>query len=101
MWGMYTGMEFARQKGVTHLIVESDSKLLIDMVTRRWNLNGITLILIWRIQELINMDWLVNHIHIQDSFDFITLETRPTDLQSTFFADISGISMPRTVHVFS
>ncbi|CAJ2642253.1 unnamed protein product [Trifolium pratense] len=113
MWGMYAGMELARRKGITHLIVESDSKLLIDMVTGRCNLNGATPIMIRRIQELINMnwqtqfqhtwregnrsaDWLANHSLMQDSFDFITLETPPIDLQNSLFADISGVSMPRT-----
>jgi hypothetical protein len=33
MWGMYIGMDLARRQGITHLQVESDSKVLVDMVT--------------------------------------------------------------------
>jgi ribonuclease HI len=63
MWGMYVGLELARRKGVTHLIVESDSKILIDMVTGRCKLNGATPILLRRIQELISMDWQTQFSH--------------------------------------
>jgi ribonuclease HI len=56
MWGMYMAMNLARRQGITQLIVESDSKLLIDMVTGRCNLNGAAPILIRRIQEQINFD---------------------------------------------
>jgi len=40
------------REGFTHLIVESDSKLLIDMVTWSCKLNGHTPILVRRIQDL-------------------------------------------------
>ncbi|KAK2418936.1 TMV resistance protein N [Trifolium repens] len=33
MWGMYIEMDLARRQGITHLQVESDSKVLVDMVT--------------------------------------------------------------------
>jgi hypothetical protein len=64
MWGMYVGLELARRKGVTHLIVESNSKILIDMVTGRCKLNGATPILLRRIQELISMDWQTQFSHM-------------------------------------
>ncbi|MCI61088.1 hypothetical protein A2U01_0082344, partial [Trifolium medium] len=31
MWGMYNGI--ARRQGITHLQVESDSNVLVDMTT--------------------------------------------------------------------
>ncbi|MCH84072.1 ribonuclease H, partial [Trifolium medium] len=40
MWGMYEGVKLARRRGVTHLLVESDSTLLTNMVTERCNLSG-------------------------------------------------------------
>jgi ribonuclease HI len=52
MWRMYTGM--ARRQGFTQLIVESDSKLLIDMVSRSCKLNGNTPILGRRIRDFTN-----------------------------------------------
>jgi hypothetical protein len=48
-----------------------------------------------------NADWLANHSLMHESFDFITLETSPIDLQSILCADISKASMPRTVRVIS
>ncbi|MCH80333.1 receptor-like kinase [Trifolium medium] len=53
--GMYIGLKFAERQGVTQLIiVESDSKVLIDVVKGSCNLNGATPILIRRIQYVIN-----------------------------------------------
>jgi hypothetical protein len=54
MWGMYVGMELAERQWVTRLIVESDSKVLIDIGIGNGNLNGATPILIRRIQDLIS-----------------------------------------------
>ncbi|RHN73779.1 putative ribonuclease H-like domain-containing protein [Medicago truncatula] len=33
MWVMYLGLELARGRGITHLQVVSDSKVLVDMIT--------------------------------------------------------------------
>ncbi|GAU35182.1 hypothetical protein TSUD_319920 [Trifolium subterraneum] len=118
MWGMYVGMNLARRQGVTRLILESDSKLLVDMVTWRCNLNGATPILIRRIKGLIDFDWqiqfkhtwregnrsadwLANHSLVHSSFDVISLETPPRELQSVLFDDIFGACMPRNVCLVS
>jgi ribonuclease HI len=34
MWEMYEGLKIVRHRGFSHLIVESDSKLLVDIVTK-------------------------------------------------------------------
>ncbi|CAJ2667736.1 unnamed protein product [Trifolium pratense] len=116
MWGMYTGMEMARRQGYTHLIVESDSKLLIDMVTGRCKLNGKTPILVNRIQDLSNLQWHVMFKHTwregnrcadwlasfslnQSSYDVRILEDPPRELQQILFDDVSGACMPRSVRV--
>ncbi|MCI18492.1 non-LTR retroelement reverse transcriptase [Trifolium medium] len=39
MWGMYIGMDLTRRQGITHLQVESDSKVLVHMVTGNCNAN--------------------------------------------------------------
>jgi len=51
-WGMYMGTQVANREGFTPLIVESDSKLLINIVTRSCKLNKHTPILVHRIQDL-------------------------------------------------
>jgi hypothetical protein len=75
----------ARRQGFTHLLVESDSKLLIDMVTESCKLNGNTHILVRRIRNFANLhrcvafkhtwregnrcaDWLANYSLSQSSF---------------------------------
>ncbi|GAU36844.1 hypothetical protein TSUD_213680 [Trifolium subterraneum] len=116
MWGMYTGMKMARRQGYTHLIVESDSKLLIDMVTGRCKLNGNSPILVKRIQDLSNLqwhvifqhtwregnrcaDWLASFSLNQSSYDVRILENPPRELQHLLFDDITGACMPRSVRV--
>jgi len=55
MWGMYIGVDMARRQGITHLQVESDSKVLVNMVTGKCNINGNVPTLIRRIRDLKNM----------------------------------------------
>ncbi|CAJ2634326.1 unnamed protein product [Trifolium pratense] len=112
MWGMYEGLKIARRQGFSHIIVESDSKLLVDMVTNNCQINGATPVLIRRIRDLINLswhvqvnhtlregnrcaDWLASYSLTNDSFFPIVLEAPPRELQSISFDDISGACMPR------
>ncbi|WJX23886.1 hypothetical protein P8452_13068 [Trifolium repens] len=118
MWGMYLGMDLAWRQGITHLHVESDSKVLVDMVTNRVKLDGRTPTLVLRIKHLLALswqvilshtwregnrsaDWLANFSYSLDSFDIHVLETPPRELQSMLFDDISGACMPRNVRVTS
>jgi ribonuclease HI len=63
MWGMYEGLRIARRQGFSQLIVESDSKLLVDMVTRNCKINGAIPVLIRRIRDLIKLpdEVQINH----------------------------------------
>ena len=54
MWGMYLGLELAWRDDISQLCVESDSKLLIDMIKNNCKMNGTTPVLIWRIQNILN-----------------------------------------------
>jgi len=118
MWGMYIGMDMARRQGITHLQVESDSKILVDMVTGKCNINGNVPTLIRRIRDLKNMSWQVqiNHIWREgnrsadwlanfslslDSFDLHVIETPPRELRCLLFDDISGACMPRNVRLIA
>jgi ribonuclease HI len=53
MWGMHIGMNLARRQWITHLQVESDSKVLVDMVIENCNANINILTLIRRICDRI------------------------------------------------
>ncbi|GAU49151.1 hypothetical protein TSUD_87340 [Trifolium subterraneum] len=59
MWGMYLGMSLAWRRGITHLHVESDSEVLIDMLTERIKLNGSTPTLVILIRNLLALSWQV------------------------------------------
>jgi len=50
-------MSIARRHEISHLMVESDFKVLVDMVTNKCKLNRATPILICRIWELVNLFW--------------------------------------------
>lgn len=63
MWDMYEGLKIARRQGFLQLIVESDSKLLVDMVTGNYKLSGATPILIHRLCDLIDLPWNVHINH--------------------------------------
>jgi len=48
---MHLGLELAQRRGITHLQVESDSKVLVDMITGNCNINGSVPTLIRRIKQ--------------------------------------------------
>jgi len=115
---MYIGMDMARRQGITRLQVESDSNILVDMVTGKCNINGNVPTLIRRIRDLKNMSWQVqiNHIWREgnrsvdwlanfslslDSFDLHVIETPPRKLQYLLFDDISGACMARNVRLIA
>jgi ribonuclease HI len=62
MWGMYLGLELAWRDVISQLCVESDSKLLIDMVTNNC-MNGTTSVLIQFIQNILNRNWRIQVHH--------------------------------------
>jgi len=53
MWGLYLGLDMTWREGISHLIVESDSKVLIDMVTNNCKINGTIPSLVQRIQQIL------------------------------------------------
>ncbi|RHN70125.1 putative ribonuclease H-like domain-containing protein [Medicago truncatula] len=59
MWVMYLGLELVRRRGITHLQVVSDSKVLVDMITGNCNINGSAPTLVRRIREFKDMNWHV------------------------------------------
>jgi hypothetical protein len=60
---MYIGMDLARRQGVALLHVDSDSMVLVDMVTRNCNINRNIPTLIKRIRDLKNMNFQVEINH--------------------------------------
>ena len=63
MWGMYLGLEVSWRDGISQLCVESESKLLIDMITNNCKMNGTTPVLIRRIQNILNRNWWIQVHH--------------------------------------
>ncbi|KAK2430165.1 hypothetical protein QL285_028533 [Trifolium repens] len=117
MWGMYIGMNLPRRREITHLQVEEDSKVLVDMATRNYNASTNILIMIRRICDLKNMswqfqinyiwcegnrsaDWLVNVSFNLNYFDLHIMETF-LESSKSFFNDISNAYMPRNIRLVS
>jgi len=63
MWGMYEGLKITIRQGFLQLTVESDSKLLVDMVKGKCKLSGATPVLICRFRDLIDLPWQVHINH--------------------------------------
>jgi ribonuclease HI len=116
MWGLYLGLDMAWREGISHLIVESDSKVLIDMVTNNCKINGTIPSLVQRIQEILRRewhtqvihtwregnrcaDWLANFSLSLNSWNLVALESPPNELQNLMFDDISGACMPRNMRL--
>ena len=57
MWGMYLGLKMAWQEHILQLIVGSETKILIDMVTENCKFSGSVPILVQHIRKLLALDW--------------------------------------------
>jgi len=53
----------AWSEGLSHVIVKSDSKVLIDMVNNNCKINGTIPSQVRRIQEILQRDWHTQVIH--------------------------------------
>jgi ribonuclease HI len=118
MWGLYLGLDMAWREHYSHLIVESDSKILIDMISDNFKFNGNIPVLVHRIRKLLKMswnvqlnhtwregnrsaDWLANLSISTDHFNFLVLESPPCEVKRILFDDLSGACMPRNVRLAS
>jgi ribonuclease HI len=63
LWGMYLGLDMAWKERIPQLIVESDSKILIDIVTNNYKFSGVVPTLVQRIRNLLALDWRVQFRH--------------------------------------
>lgn len=57
--GVYMGLYMAWREDITHLIVESDSKVFVDVITDNRKFSGTILTLVQRIQKFLNFSWTV------------------------------------------
>ncbi|MCI32919.1 ribonuclease H protein [Trifolium medium] len=107
MWGLYLGLDMAWRDHISCLIVESDSKLLIDMIMGNCNIGGVTptlvrrirnlLALDWQVQvrhtwweENISADWLANYSISMSPFSCSIVESPPSELRSLLFDNLFG-----------
>jgi len=61
MWGMCLGLDVTWRLNNTHLVVESDSNILIDMITENCNFSGTTPTLVRRIRKLLSWTIKISH----------------------------------------
>jgi len=116
MWGLYLGLDMAWSEGLSHVIVESDSKVLIDMVANNCKISGTIPSMIRRIQEILQRywhtqvihtwregnrcaDWLANFSLSLDSWNLVVLESPASELQRLIYDDIFGACIPRNLRI--
>nr|ABD32321.2 Ribonuclease H [Medicago truncatula] len=109
MWGLYLGLDMAWREHYSHLIVESDSKILIDMISDNFKFNGNIPVLVYRIRKLLktswnvqlnhtwregnrSADWLANLSISTYHFNFIVLESPPCEVKESFLMIYSGLA---------
>jgi hypothetical protein len=63
MWDLYLRLDIVWRDGLSHLIVENDSKVLINMVTNKCSIKRNTPLPIHRIQEFTKKDWQIRFVH--------------------------------------
>jgi hypothetical protein len=102
MWGMYLGMKLAWRHDFHHLQVESNSKMLVDMIMRTVKFKGRPPTLVQRIQELLKLNWQMHFNHTWwegnrsadwpanfsfslNSFQIHVMETPPSGISSLLF----------------
>lgn len=63
MWDMWVGISLTRQRGITKLVVESDSKTLVDMLAYDGGDNSDHYLLVKRIKKLLSGTWDIQAMH--------------------------------------
>ena len=63
IWSLYLALDMAWRDHISYLIVESDSKLLIDMITGNYTIGGVIPTLVRRIHNLLALGWQVQVRH--------------------------------------
>jgi len=116
MWGLYLGLDMAWREHYSHIIVESVSKILIDMISGNFKLNENIPILVHRIRKMLKMswnvqlnhtwregnmsaDWLANLSISTYHFNLLVLESPPREVQRILFYNLFGACMPRNVRL--
>jgi hypothetical protein len=112
---MYLGLDLVWRVEIMHLHVESDSKVLTDMMTNKTNFKENIPILVRRIKQLLDWnwqvklshtwrernrsaDWLANFSYSLSSFNVRYIESSPRKLQSFLFYDIFRACFPKNIH---
>lgn len=62
IWGTYVSFDMAWMESNSHLVGESNSKILLYMVTNNYKFSGAILILVRHFQNILALDW---QLHVQ------------------------------------
>ena len=77
LWGMYLGLDMAWREHIPRLIVESNSKTLIDMVTGSCMFSGVIPTLVRCIRNLLTLDWHVSFVILGGMIIVVLIGWRP------------------------
>ena len=94
MWGVYEGLKLVWRAGFRRVLVESDSKYVVMLLTNPTPLNHPLLNIIEDCKKLIDQNWscTVHHIYRESNrvADFMANLGHSLDLGTTFFDDPPG-----------
>jgi hypothetical protein len=60
---MYLDLDLAWKEHISHLIVESDSKILIDVIMDNYKFSGTIPTLVWHIRNMLALDCHIKICH--------------------------------------
>ncbi|CAN1165036.1 Putative ribonuclease H protein At1g65750, partial [Linum perenne] len=109
--GVVEGMSLAWEKGIHKLRIQSDSTLVVSLLSRDSQTNHQFATLVWRFKELLVREWeiTINHIYSEANMatDFLANAGHELELGTTIFSvpciklldwfryDLVGICLPR------
>ena len=115
LWGLFYGLDLGWKLGIRSLLVEVDSKCIIDLLADDSNSPNNFSSVIQSIRRLINREWhvCISHIYHEANFatDFLTnlairqplgfhfLHNPPSGVVNCLFNDMYGNAFPRFVSV--
>jgi len=117
MWRLYLGLNMVWREHYSHLTVESDSKILIEMISDNFKFNGNIPVLVHLIWKLLKMSWNVQFNHtwhegnrsadwlanlIISTYHFnllVLLESPPNVVRIILFDDLSETCISRNIRL--
>ena len=73
LWGVFEGLSLAWELGFKNIILETDSKCVIQLLSKGIQQSNVHASLIASILNLLRQDWVVNIVHVHREGKFSTI----------------------------